>query len=102
MKPDKLWKKSLRTKHPYASKIRERFEEEKAEQTRKSWHEKTASLTLKLWHLTKQLNDDNRQRKKNVLLVDGEPANVFAKAYKAVSSVNLLQERVRDVRQETK
>ena len=93
--------------------LRERFKEEKAEQTRKSWHEKTAPLnpekdTTKFWHLTKLLNNDNRQQKKTVLLVDGEPvtgkadANVFAKAYESESSVNPPQERVRDVRQETK
>ena len=91
--------------------FRKRFDEEKAEQTKKSWHEKTAYLNLekdttKLWHLTKLLNDDNRQQKKTVLLADGEPvtgnaaANVFA--YEAESSVSLPQERVRDVRQETK
>ena len=93
--------------------LSERFDEEKAEQTRKSWHEKKASLNLekdttKLWHLTNLLNDDNHQQKKTVLLVDGKPvtgkaaANVFAKAYEAESRVNLPQDRVRDVRQETK
>jgi hypothetical protein len=89
------------------------FEEEKAEQTRKIWHEKTASLNLekdttKFWHLTNLLNNDNLQQKKTVLLVGGEPvtgkaaANVFARVYEAESIVNLLQERVRKVRQKTR
>jgi len=100
-------------KIPMHKQLRKRFDEEKAEQTRKSWHEKTAYLNLekdttKLWHIIKLLNDDNRQQKKTVLLVDGEPVtgkeavNVFAKAYEAESSVNLPQERVRHLRQEAK
>jgi len=89
------------------------FEQKKTELIQESWQDKTASLnfekdTKKLWQLTSVLNDDNRQQRKTTLLTgDGcstgkAAANVFAKTYEAVSTVTLPQERIREVRQETR
>ena len=95
------------------NQVKNAFEEKKLSQTRRSWHEKSASLnfekdTQKLWQLTKALNEDNCQRSKTVLQTDegvitGKvAANVFAKAYKAESEVDLSPTRVREVRIETR
>lgn len=95
------------------NQLKKAFEEEKLSQTRRSWHEKTASLnfekdTQKLCQLTKALNEDNCQRSKTVLQTDegvitGKvAANVFAKAHKAESEVDLSPTRVREVRIETR
>ena len=93
--------------------LKNTFEGKKTAQIQSSWHEKTASLNLekdsqKLWQLTTLLNNDNHQQRQTVLqsgddCVTGKAAaNVFAKAYEAESTVHLSQDRIRDVRQETR
>ena len=67
------------TKENIAShnKLKDTFEQKKANQIQESWREKTSSLNLendttKLWQLTNLLNDDNRQQKKTTLLIDNQ------------------------------
>ena len=48
------------------NKLKDPFEQKKANLIKKNWREKTSSLNLekvttKLWQLTNLLNDDNRQ-----------------------------------------
>ena len=80
------------------NKLKDTFEQKKANQTQESWREKTSSLNLeknttKLWQLTNLLIDDIRQQKKTTLLIDNQcitekkAANEFAKTYERVSTI---------------
>jgi hypothetical protein len=110
---DKLEQDPSRERVDRHNLLKTSFEQKKTELAQQSWHDKTASLNLekdtgKLWQLTNMLNGDNQQRAKTTLLTNGgcvagrEAANVFAKAYEGVSRVEIPQERVREVRQETR
>jgi len=127
-----FWNSELQDMHTQLSAAREEMEKEPSDQnskkhqqlradfeakkktlTQKSWHEKTASLNLekdsqKLWQLTNMLNDDNSQRGRTTLqskegfLTGKAAANRFAKVYQAESSVNISQEKKRNIREKSR
>ena len=92
---------------------RTEFDLLKTQSTQSSWKEKTQGLNFstnsnKLWQLTKTLNEDNAHYGKTTLVIDDkhvsgkEAGNVFAKQYAAVSTIEISQNRVREVRQESR
>ena len=87
------------------------FKQMKTQQIKNSW-QKTESLNLekdtqKLRQLINVLNDHNRDMSKTTPQTEGQlvtgkaAANVFAKEYQVKSAVNLRQQNIRKVRQET-
>ena len=92
---------------------RTNFDQLKKKLTQESWKEKTQGLTFnnnskKLWELTGALNGDNIRYGKTTLILNDrhvtgkEASNVFAKQYEAVSTIEVNQDRIREVRQETR
>ena len=88
------------------------FDDLKTILAKSSWEEKTEGLNFhnnsrKLWELTGALNEDNCQHGKTTLKagdkqVSGKEAgNVLAKQFEADSTIQVNQDRVREVRRET-
>ena len=92
------------------NKAKAEFTRQKLQQTRIAWYEKVSSLNIKkdmdkLWKLTKLLNEDNPEKRADVLQSEGkliaqkEAANFLAKLYQEESNVKLPRERTCQVRE---
>ncbi|GFS04220.1 hypothetical protein ElyMa_004650900 [Elysia marginata] len=90
------------------------FKREKLRQCRKNWQKTTDSLNMdkegkKLWRLTQALNDDNPKRDNNTAIICNgvaksgkRAADVLAKQYKSISTIEIDANRVQEVKEKIK
>ncbi|GFR83060.1 hypothetical protein ElyMa_004114400 [Elysia marginata] len=87
------------------------FKREKLKQCRENWQKTTDSLNMdeegkKLWRLTQALNDDNPKRDNNTAIICNgvaksgkRAADVLAKQYKSISTIEIDTNRAQEVKE---